>query len=54
MSINKKKTLDDDNRYIPREEMIDFITNNAETASYMTLRLMYEFFKCAIDDEANN
>lgn len=54
MSINVKKIHDDDDRYIPKEEMKEYIINNLDTVSTFTVRLMYEFFKCAIEDEANN
>ena len=54
MSINRKKTSEFDDRDISREEMKEFISNNLDTASLFTVRLMYEFFKCAIEDEKKN
>lgn len=54
MSISRKKASEIEDRDISREEMKEYIINNLDTASLFTVRLMYEFFKCAIEDEANN
>lgn len=52
--MQRVKPHDDDDRYIPRKEMKEFILSNLDTASLFTVRLMYEFFKCAIEDEQEN
>lgn len=54
MSINRKKASEIDDRYISREEMKEFISNNLDTASLFTVRVMYEFFKCVVEDEKKN
>ena len=48
MSINTKNINIEE---ISTQEMKEYIINNLECVSDFTVKLMYEFFKCTIEDE---
>jgi hypothetical protein len=45
----KKTSSKFDGRYIPREELLDFINSNANKVSPFTLQLMCVFMEAALE-----